>query len=250
MIKYKKENSYALLAVFAAVFLLSGCGNSKNNAEVKNQINEQSEVKQDVPKESESIKEEAKEIESAGEDSEKAESQIISFENGSNEIDLNSDGIQDIVFKSFRHNGVSPHSYNVYNFFINKPASEYGTANWVIVQIDKEKNDKDAIDIDYDNDVPTREGAEIVLRDIRIIKTNDKKCFLVIADRDFGEIFPNDEIVSFDIYELKQNTTMDYDPDYYFNYLKSISAKDKYTDVNYAMDKELAIIFRESMNSI
>jgi len=170
----------------------------------------------------------------------KANFQVISFKNGPNEIDLNSDGIKDSVVKSFRNNGVSPHSYNVYDFFINKPASQYMAKAWVIVQIDKDKNDKDAINIEYENDVSTSEGAEVVLKDIRIIKTKDNKCLLVIAKRDFGESYVSEETVNFDIYELKENTAGDNDPDYYFNYLESIKANNKYADVNKAMDKELS----------
>lgn len=172
-------------------------------------------------------------------DNKKVDFQVISFKNGPNDTDLNSDGIQDMVVKSFRNNGTSPHSYNVYDFFINKPASQYTEKEWVIVQIDKDKNDKDAINIEYDNDVSTSEGAEVVLKDVRVIKTKDKRCLLVIAKRDFGESYVSEETVNFDIYEMRENTTGDNDPDYYFNYLESIKAKNKYVDVNEAMDKEL-----------
>jgi len=171
--------------------------------------------------------------------SKKTNFQVVSFKNGPNEIDLNADGIKDSVVKSFRNNGSSPHSYNVYDFFINKPADKYTEGAWVIVQIDKEKNDKSAINIEYDNDVSTSEGAEVVLKDLRVIKTKDNKCLLVIAKRDFGESYVSEETVNFDIYELKENTTGDYDPDYYFNYLESTKANNKYADVNEAMDKEL-----------
>lgn len=54
----KSNRLYFSLAVFfLAVFLLSGCDNSKDNTEVDNQTNKQVEAKQDTPKESESKKE-------------------------------------------------------------------------------------------------------------------------------------------------------------------------------------------------
>lgn len=48
--KISRKKVCLSLAVFSAVFLLSGCDNSKNTVEVKNQTNEQAETKESAPK--------------------------------------------------------------------------------------------------------------------------------------------------------------------------------------------------------
>lgn len=71
MLRRVNKVLFLTAAVFLAVFLLSGCDNSKDNTEVKNQTNEQTEVKQDTLKELEPKKEDTKPItESTKEDQE------------------------------------------------------------------------------------------------------------------------------------------------------------------------------------
>ena len=172
----------------------------------------------------------------------KEEFKIISFKNGQNSIDLNSDGIRDTVFKSFRNNGVSPHSSDVYSFYIFKPKSEYNIYDlWTIAQIFENPDD-----IEEKNDIETVVGADCILRDIRIAKTSDKKTYLIVADRDRKLSYADDEPVGFEIYKLKENDeSIPGWPDYYFEKSNSIKAKNEYCDVNEAMDKELVDVLNQ-----
>jgi len=89
--------------------------------------------------------------------------------------------------------------------------------------------------------INTSVGADGVLRDVRVIKTSDNKFFLVIANRDLNESYASEEPVNFNFYFLFDNRKWDKDgPDYFLEYIGSVKAKDKYIDVNEAMDKELS----------
>lgn len=77
--KNSKKLFFITVVILSTAFLLSGCDNSKDSAEVDNQTDKQVEVKQDTPKESEPKKEEAKPTaEGAKEDQKSSSSDYIS----------------------------------------------------------------------------------------------------------------------------------------------------------------------------
>ncbi|MCX6717310.1 MAG: hypothetical protein NTU76_01375, partial [Candidatus Taylorbacteria bacterium] len=166
----------------------------------------------------------------------KEELQIISFKNGPNKIDLNSDGIQDIVFKSFHNNAILPRDSDVYSFYIFKPKSEYNNYDlWTITQIVDNSDD-----LGGKNDIEAMLDIDCRISDIRIVKTSDKKTYLILAERDRKLFYYSDEPVNFKIYKLKENTESNPNyPDYYFEKINTVKAKGEYCDVNAAMNAEL-----------
>lgn len=80
MLGLQRQGRFYFLAtaLFLAVFLLSGCDNSKDTSEVKNQANEQNEIRQGTPKKSETKKEEAKSTEEGTKEDQKSSSDYIS----------------------------------------------------------------------------------------------------------------------------------------------------------------------------
>src|SRR3989344_3615888 len=107
---------------------------------------------------------------------------IISIGNGENRIDLNSDGVPDLIMKLRRGNGTSPHGYSLYTFGIfASSTNECGDPDphWQEVIIDNKTNtprtDEDVLDAwnsmgKLADTIRTSEGVDGNLQDIRLLK--------------------------------------------------------------------------------
>jgi len=171
--------------------------------------------------------------------------QIVTIKNGTNKIDLNNDGVMDTVFMSKRENGTSPHGYSIYNFSIYTPPlavfSSDTNSYWHSVIVWKGYKDSKDDNALYYNVLTTTEGADGFLEDIRLIKGQNQKPILVIARKDFGDSYADSQVVRFHFYDLVENTDgEDLSSNYSYKYRDTAVATSKYTDVNEAMDKELA----------
>jgi hypothetical protein len=86
-------------------------------------------------------------------------------------------------------------------------------------------------------------SADCVLHDFRLLISNEHKpSLLVLADRQMGETFIDQETVTFKIYTLKQNKEqMPGAPTYFFDLTEQRTAKRKYCDVENAFRDELGL---------
>ena len=86
-------------------------------------------------------------------------------------------------------------------------------------------------------------GADCVMHDFRLlISTQHKPSLLVLADREMGETFVDEEHVTFKTYTLTQNIeTVPGPPTFYFGLTDQRVAKRKYCDVEKAFQDELGL---------
>jgi hypothetical protein len=125
---------------------------------------------------------------------------IFFVTNGINYIDLNVDGVKDMVVSGYRGN-ITAHSFDYYTFYINDRKYDPDLA-WNIVEIEGENKER-AESKNYE--ICTFQGADAILRDIEFVKGNDGKLQLVLADREFGKSFIDIEKVTLTFYTLEYN---------------------------------------------
>ena len=160
---------------------------------------------------------------------------VVPLHNGPNRIDLRGDGHQDLVFEG-RRTSWTAHGYNTYTFYVrvNLGDSKSKAAFWTIVPFsgDKLPNDQDS--------VRTVEGADCLLRDVVVLrKTMFDPVTVVIANRKFGSSYIDKQPVTFSIYRLSQSKNDPYILT--FDLSMRLHSKEKYCDVDKAMEKELGI---------
>jgi hypothetical protein len=159
----------------------------------------------------------------------------MKIKNGINHIDLNGDGKKDMVISGYRGN-ISAHSFSVYSFYVYKKLGLGEISyEWQIVSIGG--GGGFAGDDIRKYVIATHQGADCVLRDIRLARfKKDASYYLVIADRPLGQSYGDSLNVKFLFYRLI------YDEDemrYIYEKVKEINSKDKYCDVNEAFENEL-----------
>jgi len=154
------------------------------------------------------------------------------IKNGITHIDLDGDGVEDLVVKGYVEN-VSPHSTDIYTFYIHKDSLP-GSAISNLVRI------KQGSQFNYY--VSTRRGADCCLRDIRLAKIS--KDFsglqLIIAERPLGWSYVAMETVTFTFYKLTLYSDTGIPICLFEEYAKTHTKK-KYCDVNDAFQKELGM---------
>ncbi len=151
---------------------------------------------------------------------------IKKIKNGINYIDLNGDGNKDMVVCGHRHN-ISAHSFQVCTIYIYSPLKfDREILKWQIVTI-KDREETYVI--------TTNEGADCVLRDIRLVKLkDDNKDYLVIAERLPTEIYTDKEFVVFKFYRLYKD---DLENRYIYEKMFEKRSNKKYCDVNEAFSE-------------
>src|SRR3989344_4952691 len=163
--------------------------------------------------------------------------EVIALKNGINTLDLNNDGIMDMVLKTRRENGTSPHWYSMYNIAILSKGLTFDEESQPYWHTVTTENYRDG---DILETLSTYEGADGFLRETYLIKAPNQKPVLVMAVRDFGESYADKEKVSFHFYDLEQNTEADWVSDYFYRYRDTAVADRKYVDVREAIAQELA----------
>lgn len=156
---------------------------------------------------------------------ENSSSNIVFLKNGINTIDLNADGVQDMVVSGYRNNGTA-HVFNYYTFYVfDKDFKKNYTQPWNIVEI--LGNEK--------YNIKTDEGADGKLVDAFFLKNAKGQNQLILAEREFGESFADSGRVKFSYYDL----TFDNDDRRFVYKLKSDRFSiHKYVDVINAAAKE------------
>ncbi len=158
-------------------------------------------------------------------------SKFIKLENGVNYIDFNGEGKKDIVIKAWFEN-FTAHGYYLYAFIISRPDYPSGK-NWLVVPIE---SDKKALEDSF----RTSQGADCVIRDIRLMKDRNNKVEIIIAERPLDESFSEFRKVIFYRYQLKEDTEgLPGSPRFRFQLHDKWMSKNAYCDVNDALEKEL-----------
>jgi hypothetical protein len=158
----------------------------------------------------------------------------IKLKNGINYVDINGDGIKDIIMKGYRGH-ITAHSFSVYSIYVYKKLEIGDLCEWQIVSIGG-KGGFAGDDIGK-YAISTHQGADCVLREIRLARFNkNAPYYLVIADRPIGETYIDSKNVKFTFYKLiylEDENRFVYEKD------KELYSKNKYCDVDEAFAKEL-----------
>lgn len=164
--------------------------------------------------------------------------EVIGLRNGLNEIDINGDGLKDLIFIAWREN-YTAHGSDIFNFYLQFKSEIRPTEKWYHVPF---FNDSGMPNRDY---LGTEMGADCILSDLRVIRPRSPKkapVTIVIGVRDFGESYADRALVTFLVYELRYNKEGNPGaPPYYFQHAKTIQGKNKYCDINEAFQKELGL---------
>jgi hypothetical protein len=159
----------------------------------------------------------------------------IKIKNGINYIDLNGDGKKDMVISGYRGN-ISAHSFSIYSFYVYKKL-DYGEIppEWQIVSIGG--GGGFAGDDIRKYAISTHQGADCVLRDIRLARfKKGASYYLVIADRPIGQSYTDSVNIKFMFYRLIYDEE---ESRFIYEKVKEMDSRDKYCDVTEAFEKEL-----------
>jgi hypothetical protein len=150
------------------------------------------------------------------------------LETGPNRIDLDADGTPDLVVKARREN-FNAHGSTHYAFYRHAP-----TGAWEIVAIEPSP------DAALELDVATTEGADCVLKDVRVQGARDGRIVLIVAAREFGDSYADTRPVTMSWYELQRNADErpGRTPLYFARTREKVTAK-PYCDVGEAFEREM-----------
>jgi hypothetical protein len=158
----------------------------------------------------------------------------VKLKNGINYVDLNGDGKQDIIMKGYRGH-ITAHSFSVYSIYVYKKLEVGDLCEWQIVSIGG--GGGFAGDDISKYVISTHEGADCILKDIRLARFNKNSTYsLIIAERPIGESYIDSKKVKFTFYKLiylEDESRFVYEKD------KELFSKNKYCDVSEAFAKEL-----------
>jgi carbapenem resistance CarG-like protein len=168
-----------------------------------------------------------------GPQSEFAAMSVVPLQNGPNDIDLDGDGRNDLVFVAWREN-FNAHGSNYATFYRSMP----GDVKWELVPFLGEK------DTSFESFRSTQ-GADCVLRDLRVMRspgTPTAAIVIVIGERDFGQSYADRAAVTFTVYRAVQNgQQVPGAPTFYFRADKTIRSRAKYCDLAEAFASELGL---------
>ena len=169
------------------------------------------------------------------------EAQPVSLINGINHVTLSGHAATVIVADRENYNA---HGFSVATIYMEGPSDRQAGNVWNIVPAFPRDSGKPEI-----LQLTTSGGADCVLHDYRLLTSSRSKgAWLVIAERDFGQSYAEAALVHFDVYRLQENKDESIGrPPVYFQFDRRIEASKPYCDVDDAMEKELGIISKRSM---
>lgn len=158
----------------------------------------------------------------------------VELANGPSNVDFTGDGKKDLVVVGHREN-YNAHSFEVATFYIKASLFEGSEEIWNLVPLFDDTGEK--------LEVKVSGGADCLLHDFRLLKGKKKnEALLILADREFGETYADEQTVAFSFYSLKVNPGDDIGrPGFYFEKTSTQVAKAKYCDVGEALQKELRL---------
>jgi carbapenem resistance CarG-like protein len=168
-------------------------------------------------------------------DSSLAKMQVVQLSDGINHIDLNADGIPDVVVLAWRDNG-NAHGFDVFTFYLAHSAHPPIMRAWLAVPLSDSASNENEF-------YRTTMGADCILSDIRLLRSTKPKdpVQLVTADREFGETYVDSMPVTFTVYRFVTDTEHVPSAPYYFQAVRTVRSHGKYCDVTEAFDQELGL---------
>ncbi len=164
--------------------------------------------------------------------------EVIQLVNGPNQVDLNGDGKNDLIFVAWRGN-YNAHGYSLFTFYMHFPDENQPEMQWHLVPFVDEKG------VPKEDAVSTEEGADCFLQDIRVLRSPFQKnmpVIVIVGKRDFGKSYADSALVKFVVFELKHNGEgIPGEPPFYFKQKRTIKGKKKYCDINAAFTEELGV---------
>ena len=161
--------------------------------------------------------------------------EVLTVREGPSNLQLKGEGPPDMVMRAWREN-FNAHGFYYYTFYVQHPDSEDGRTRWELVPF--------VIGTHVENGIATSQGADCVLRDLRVLRPKHppNPATVVIADRELKKTYADTEAVLFSVYELRKNTDgLPGEPGIAFHRVRTIPAHHKYCDVAEAFEKELGI---------
>jgi hypothetical protein len=163
---------------------------------------------------------------------------LIPLRNGPNEIDIDGDGHQDLVFVAWRDNA-NAHGYELVTFYRGGNSDD---AKWQVVPFEGMDNGLNGRP--FDDSFRTSQGADCVLRAMAVVRkpSTREPVTVVVGERDFGQSYADAANVKFIVYRIARNDNgIPGWPAVYFQRDRTIDGKSKHCDVNEAFTSELGI---------
>lgn len=158
----------------------------------------------------------------------------VSLHYGINRVDLDGDGIKDMVVMG-RHEYFNAHAFDYVSFLVYMPNAD---VNWHIVPFPRAKKRFRLL---------ASGGADCTLHDFRLYTPKHSKSkILVVADRKFTKSYGEENTVTFTYYKLSKDPGHEDGPAVYFEQTKVVKTEKKYCDVNRAMAEELGLRYVRS----
>lgn len=163
---------------------------------------------------------------------------VVPLQNGPNELDIDGDERQDLIFVAWRDNA-NAHGYDNVTFYLRGDDDP----RWRIMPL------FDADERAQADSFQTSQGADCQLRSIAALRNPARKqdpVVLIVGEREFGKSYADTAAVRFVVYEMvRARDRVPGWPSVYFRAARTIEAKAKYCDVNEAFAAELG--FRPSI---
>ncbi len=162
--------------------------------------------------------------------------EVVPLAEGPNTVDLLGQGRPGLVTKGF-FNNYNAHSFEYITFYVTYADSESDRPRWDVVPF--------ITDSRLDLGFSTHQGADCVLRDLRVLKQlapPPTAVIVVQAERDMGASYADSQFVNFFLYEFRTNTAMTPGkPGIYFERTRAIRSRRAYCDVEDAFRNELGL---------
>lgn len=159
---------------------------------------------------------------------------VVKLSYGTNRVDFNNDGKEDLVVLARREN-FNAHGFDVVSFYSEQPKDGNKPKILGIISIFDKDKEKSILEVSG--------GADCLLYDFRLLKPkNGNQTLLIFAARKLSEGYYEENTVTFSYYKLENNSSGDIGhPFTYFKLSEVQQAKAKYCDVNEAFRVELGL---------
>jgi hypothetical protein len=159
---------------------------------------------------------------------------VVKLNYGTNRVDFNNDGKEDLVVLARREN-FNVHGFDVVSFYSEQPQNGNKSKILGIISIFDKYKEKLTLNVSG--------GADCLLNDFRLLKPKrGNQTLLIFATRKISESYYEENTVTFSYYKLENNSSGDIGyPFLYFKFSEFQQAKKKYCDVNEAFRAELGL---------